>query len=581
MITGIAIENFKGIRERVEIKLRPITLLFGANSAGKSSILHALHYAVELFERHNADAYQTVTGGPQLNLGGFANIVHGHDLNSTIWLKFNLKDSEDLLASMDEVDFDHVVYEHLQLRELEWTIYQFAQPTDEGSVEIGVRWDFISGQPHIAIYRLYFRDRILAEITSEPHARRVYLSQLDLAHPVLNRFSDVDVRGDEERAATPLSDLVPIPDESLLSVCLRDSMQWFQRISGGNPNSPDKSTFLLFEDATCALPEPGSKSLRLCLKSRDDVFGSDELVNAELDEQLESGECEWGRTQDIAHSTAFGLTRLLFDPVEVVRKSLGGFRYLGPIREVTQRNHVPSRIGERERWASGVAAWDLLATSSEKFIDSVSQWLGDEDRLNSGFHLRLKRFKELDLSDPLVVQLLTGRAFDEAEVDAKLDLSKVPTKSRVLIVPRDDSIELSPSDVGIGISQVVPVIITALDGSSRFIAIEQPELHLHPRLQAEIADLFLEAVKHRNHQFLIETHSEHCILRLQRRIRETTKGTSPDDRSLMSEDIVVYHVSSEDGCTRLRRIDVDKNGEFVQPWPDDFFEIDFYERFGR
>jgi AAA ATPase domain len=47
VITGISIENFKGIRERVEVKLRPLTLLFGTNSAGKSSILHALQYAAD------------------------------------------------------------------------------------------------------------------------------------------------------------------------------------------------------------------------------------------------------------------------------------------------------------------------------------------------------------------------------------------------------------------------------------------------------------------------------------------------------------------------------------------------------
>ena len=49
MITGITIENFKGIRGRLEIELRPLTLLFGANSAGKSSILHALQYPAEVF----------------------------------------------------------------------------------------------------------------------------------------------------------------------------------------------------------------------------------------------------------------------------------------------------------------------------------------------------------------------------------------------------------------------------------------------------------------------------------------------------------------------------------------------------
>ncbi|MGV2336848.1 MAG UNVERIFIED_CONTAM: AAA family ATPase [Planctomycetaceae bacterium] len=60
MITSITIENFKGIRDRVKLEFPPITLLFGANSAGKSTILHALHYAREVFERHNLDVDQTI-----------------------------------------------------------------------------------------------------------------------------------------------------------------------------------------------------------------------------------------------------------------------------------------------------------------------------------------------------------------------------------------------------------------------------------------------------------------------------------------------------------------------------------------
>ena len=63
MITGISIENFKGIRDRVKLDFRPITLLFGGNSAGKSTILHALHYAREVFERHELSPNFTASGG--------------------------------------------------------------------------------------------------------------------------------------------------------------------------------------------------------------------------------------------------------------------------------------------------------------------------------------------------------------------------------------------------------------------------------------------------------------------------------------------------------------------------------------
>src|SRR5438270_3132716 len=90
MITAISVENFKGISEPVRLELRPLTLLFGMNSAGKSSLLHALIYAREVFERHNPDADRTLAAGDGLDLGGFFALVHDHDLQREIVLGFEL-----------------------------------------------------------------------------------------------------------------------------------------------------------------------------------------------------------------------------------------------------------------------------------------------------------------------------------------------------------------------------------------------------------------------------------------------------------------------------------------------------------
>lgn len=76
-------------------------------------------------------------------------------------------------------------------------------------------------------------------------------------------------------------------------------------------------------------------------------------------------------------------------------------------------------------------------------------------------------------------------------------------------------------DVGIGISQVLPVLVIAYGSQGKLIAMEQPEIHLHPALQAELA---MSSSKPRSasadNTFILETHSEHLILRLMRRMRE-------------------------------------------------------------
>ena len=89
-ITAITIENFKGIKEPVRVELKPITLLFGPNSAGKSTIVQALHYALEIFERQNLNPDRTLLGGSSVDLGGFESLVHQHDLTLPVTLRFDI-----------------------------------------------------------------------------------------------------------------------------------------------------------------------------------------------------------------------------------------------------------------------------------------------------------------------------------------------------------------------------------------------------------------------------------------------------------------------------------------------------------
>jgi predicted ATPase len=99
-------------------------------------------------------------------------------------------------------------------------------------------------------------------------------------------------------------------------------------------------------------------------------------------------------------------------------------------------------------------------------------------------------------------------------------------------------------------------------------------LHLHPAHQAELGDVFIEsALGERKNTFLLETHSEHLILRIMRRIRETTRGTLPKNLPpIHSSDVSVLYVEAKDSGSVVREMELNARGEFVKAWPGGFFE---------
>lgn len=124
------------------------------------------------------------------------------------------------------------------------------------------------------------------------------------------------------------------------------------------------------------------------------------------------------------------------------------------------------------------------------------------------------------------------------------------------------------TDVGFGVSQVLPVIVECFYVPSRSIVIfEQPEIHLHPRGQADLADIFVDAIRAREDgteracQFIVESHSEHFLRRLQRRIAE--EAIAPDEAAL-------YFVHADATGAHLEALEVDEFGN-IRNWPEGFF----------
>lgn len=522
MITSITIENFKGIGGRVKIPLKPITLLFGPNSAGKSTILHAIHYAREVLERRNVDADRTLAGGDAFDLGGFRKFVHNHDLDSSVVIGFEID-----LAASNRFLPDIRPWEDDQSPE--YLLLSRIEEVKKAHVELTVEYSHFRRAPFVSCYRIEIDGIPFSQIVSRAEPNTVVLSGIHHDHPILQYAADGASLLDE-------IDLVDL--------------------------SAEKNSGFLYVGLADALPRWG-----------------DELP-------LHFTHGRPGNTEEYRrHRDAFNLfmSRLIVGPGQLLLDELRRFRYIGPLRQTPPRNHESPRSQDLSRWASGLAAWDALKTSENERVEEISDWLSRGDRLDTGYQLKIRRFRELDEASPLMVKLTSDRAYDDID-SLKAEIDQLPQRRQLTLIDQRIGIEVDPEDVGEGIVQIVPVVVAALSTDAGLTAIEQPELHVHPRVQVALGDLLIRRIRRVSavdsedpplspDPILIETHSEHLLLRLQRRIRETDEGTLPDPAlSLTPNDLSVLYVFPGETGAVIKELRVDAEGDFIDVWPNGFFD---------
>jgi len=135
----------------------------------------------------------------------------------------------------------------------------------------------------------------------------------------------------------------------------------------------------------------------------------------------------------------------------------------------------------------------------------------------------------------------------------------------ILVQKTPNSAEVLITDVGFGVSQVLPILVLcyyAPKGAT--LIFEQPEIHLHPSVQAGLADIFIEVIKTRNIQIIIESHSEHLLRRLQRRMAEEKDGFINDDAALY------FCKMNDQGDSELVTLVIDDYGNICN-YPEGFF----------
>lgn len=124
-------------------------------------------------------------------------------------------------------------------------------------------------------------------------------------------------------------------------------------------------------------------------------------------------------------------------------------------------------------------------------------------------------------------------------------------------------VTINLGNAGLGIENILPIITQSLASKGEILFFEEPERRAHPQLQADLADLFVECVNEKNNnQVIIETHSENMLLGVLKNIRE---------KRIKHEDVQILYVYLENGKSDIQHLEVDSKARFKQVWRDGFF----------
>ena len=263
---------------------------------------------------------------------------------------------------------------------------------------------------------------------------------------------------------------------------------------------------------------------------------------AELQRRLANDEWADGRVVDSPEDLGWNGIRGTGQMIRAVFDQ--NIRYLGPLRRAPQVLYEP-RGRDLDIGISGEFTAAVLHMYSKRQVVGIGASNGHE---------------RIDLYSAVRYWL------DEFNMAADLDLRDYGRLGIGLqIEPREGPGRVDLTSVGVGVSQVLPVIVLCLlSEPGDVIVLEQPELHLHPALQQRLGDFLLKCA-HSGRQLLIETHSDHLVTRVRRRVAEETGWAEGLVGLLFAE--------QEAGVTTFRDSLIDEYGSVQDDWPDGFLDV--------
>ena len=531
MLKALELENFKAFGKRTRIEFAPITLIFGENSAGKSSILQALNLLKQTREsREHGALLLPRTENGIVDLGSYQELLFDHDLNRDLSIRVDFEAQRDMVTDnnpnasqgmefrftrRDEKDEIHLDAISLINSDVGGQVAVFTPDLPTRKQASSVMREVIKKRARAMVYDEQFpprrSKRTFARCCWVTENEDLWKRHFELAKDNskrINRSLQVTKRRLESDDRFEVNDNDKDIKERLKE--LEAAIEFY------------RSDFQ-YEDFVNRM-----RNGELSAVVELDGFVPTKRVDDGLPELSTSQRVVIPRHE---RESTVNIARLAIRSGMRLDRVLESIYPMGPFRRPPERWYIFTGTSPQDVGYRGDLLPDLLFRSPD-LVSEANEWLAN---LEIGYQIEV-RDVGLRSSDLFEVRLIDTR--------------------------RGKKIDVALTDVGFGISQILPFIVQSLAGEKQIITIEQPEVHIHPRLQADLGDLLASAIETRENRFVIETHSEHLVLRMQRLIREG---------KLDPKDLSVIYVSRHEEGSLAQRLHLDQDGDFIDEWPGGFF----------
>ncbi len=697
--------NFKPFGEKMQsFSKKPITLIYGPNSVGKSSLLQSalyLEYLNNLIYQEKQDSdilnlKQSHFAGDELDLGGFSNFVHKKDLEKSMIYTSTLKKEEDLekffplnyktlkkfneegmfeflenIGNSDEVSIKNI-QDRLKNYQIKDGHYGFSSARRTAIKNIGSLFNKTKNE-FIEYFNLkdnpladtIFNDWLNSESKYEDIIFRKDNKKLDqfdkylLFHfdlmyptPIFNNEKEINKLNQEvikimlscvpyykyitnissigmtsiiamnKNQKLSLQNIFEIDNEVICTVTYTGSLfksEQFIKVSSKNKFFKDTFNYITF----------GKLSDKLLFLEKSNL-NPDIKMNKETKSNNKYDFIQARYPIDLSDPFE-GLTLGLVESFSTLLES--DIQYIGPLRYLPSRNEYYKMVNNKHTKKESLKSEfdfekhfeNFLKKYNEKVYSINNKFLKNILSMEkkyvhilivlfyfpiglamqskyyfntSALSLHVKnifrsKFNKLSSGNAKTSEKMWKNLLSSVELQEQVNFwlsneKKLKTSYRMMpingiteFVDIQKNTVVSIKDMGLGISQVLPILISSITTKNNKIFMEQPELHLHPAVQCEIADEFIRSYKKNNNEFMIETHSEHILLRILKRMRHTAEGKLDKDDvlALTSDDVCLLYVDNDGDNTFINELELDEDGSLLDPWPNGFFEEGHRERF--